>query len=62
MIGITAGVLAALNRGGFWDNLILVTTLIVISIPVFVIGFLPSSHLASNWVVPPTVGTERHGV
>ncbi|HNE90200.1 MAG TPA: ABC transporter permease, partial [Actinomycetota bacterium] len=40
VIGISAGILAALNRGGFWDNLVLISTLIVISIPVFVIGFL----------------------
>lgn len=40
LIGITAGVLAALRRGGFVDNLVLVSTLIVVSIPVFVIGLL----------------------
>ena len=57
VIGITAGVLAALNRGGFWDNLILVTTLIVISIPVFVIGFLAqfTFGIKLGWF-PPTVG------
>ncbi len=40
IIGIAAGVLAGVRKGGFLDNLVLVTTLIVISIPVFVIGSL----------------------
>jgi oligopeptide transport system permease protein len=38
IIGISAGVLSALRRNGFVDNLVLVTTLIIISIPVFVLG------------------------
>lgn len=37
-IGIMAGVLAGLRRGGFVDNLVLVSTLVVISIPIFVTG------------------------
>ncbi len=40
VIGIAAGVLTGLRRGGFLDNLVLVSTLIVISIPIFVIGAL----------------------
>jgi oligopeptide transport system permease protein len=40
IIGILAGVLTAIKRGGFLDNLVLVSTLVVISIPVFVIGAL----------------------
>jgi oligopeptide transport system permease protein len=40
VIGILAGVLTALKRGGFLDNLVLVSTLVVISIPIFVIGGL----------------------
>jgi len=40
VIGIGAGILSGLRRGGFFDNLVLISTLIVISIPVFVIGFL----------------------
>ncbi len=38
IIGISAGVLAGIRRGGFADNLILVSSLIVIATPVFVIG------------------------
>lgn len=40
IIGITAGVVAGLRRGGFVDNLVLVSTLVVVSIPVFVIGLV----------------------
>jgi oligopeptide transport system permease protein len=40
IIGISAGVLAGIRRGGFVDNLVLVSTLFVVSIPVFVIGFV----------------------
>lgn len=38
VIGIIAGVLAGIRKGKFIDNLVLVSTLFVISIPVFVIG------------------------
>jgi oligopeptide transport system permease protein len=40
VIGIAAGILAGLRRGGFIDNLVLLSTLLVISIPIFVIGYL----------------------
>mgnify|MGYP003584248836 CR=1 FL=1 len=57
VIGITAGILAALRRGKFLDNLVLVSTLLVISIPVFVIGYLAQYVFAIKlgWF-PPTVG------
>jgi oligopeptide transport system permease protein len=38
LIGITAGVLAGIRKGRFLDNLVLVSTLFVISVPIFVIG------------------------
>jgi oligopeptide transport system permease protein len=38
VVGIVAGVLAGIRKGKFIDNLVLVSTLVVISIPVFVIG------------------------
>ncbi len=40
VIGIGGGVLAGIRKGRFLDNLVLVSTLVVISIPVFVIGSL----------------------
>ena len=42
VIGITAGVLAGIRRGKFIDNLVLVSSLILIAIPIFVIGSVPS--------------------
>jgi oligopeptide transport system permease protein len=56
IIGISAGVLAGLRRGGFWDNLVLVSTLVVISIPVFVIGTTLQYWLGIKFpIFPPTV-------
>jgi len=40
VIGIGFGIIAALRRGGWFDNLTLFTSLIAISLPVFVIGYL----------------------
>jgi oligopeptide transport system permease protein len=40
IIGITAGILAGIRKGRFIDSLVMVSTLVVISIPVFVIGSL----------------------
>ena len=45
LIGIMAGVLAALKKGGFIDSLVLVSTLFVISIPIFVIGTVAQLYL-----------------
>ncbi len=39
ILGIIAGILAGLRKGGFLDNLVLISTLAVIAIPVFVLGF-----------------------
>ncbi|MEI2779158.1 MAG: ABC transporter permease [Tetrasphaera sp.] len=38
VLGIIAGVLAGIRKGRFMDNLVLVTTLVVIAIPTFVLG------------------------
>ena len=40
ILGILAGVLTGIRRGGFLDNFVLISTIAVISIPVFVIGGL----------------------
>lgn len=40
VLGLAAAFVAALRRGTFLDNLILVTTLLLITIPAFVLGFL----------------------
>ncbi len=38
VIGIAAGIVTGVRKGGFLDNLVLVSTLVLISIPTFVIG------------------------
>ena len=40
ILGIIAGILAGLKRGSFIDNLVLVSTITVVSVPIFVLGFL----------------------
>jgi oligopeptide transport system permease protein len=40
LIGITAGILAGIRKGKFIDSLVMVSTLVVISVPIFVIGSL----------------------
>jgi ABC-type dipeptide/oligopeptide/nickel transport system permease component len=40
VIGLTAGIVAGVRKGKFFDSLVLVSTLIVIAIPIFVLGFM----------------------
>ena len=40
IFGLMAGVLAGIRRGSFFDNLVLVSTTLIVSIPVFVLGFV----------------------
>lgn len=61
VLGIVAGVMAGLRRGSFIDNLVLVSTTAVVSIPVFVLGYvaqlviglelgwLPISGINAGW-------------
>ena len=39
VIGLVAGVLAGIRRNGYFDNLVLVSTTLIISIPILVLGF-----------------------
>ena len=56
VIGILAGVLAGVRKGRFIDNLVTLSTLFVISIPVFVIGVLLQYQFGIKWgLVPATV-------
>jgi oligopeptide transport system permease protein len=58
IIGITAGVLTGLRRNGFLDNLVLVSTLFLIALPVFVTGFVLQYLLGVRWqIVSPTVSS-----
>ncbi|GAA4963903.1 ABC transporter permease [Yinghuangia aomiensis] len=59
VIGVTAGLLAGLRRGKFADSMVLVATLVVISIPVFVLGFVLQYWLGLKWgVFAATASTE----
>jgi oligopeptide transport system permease protein len=56
VIGIGAGVLTGLRKRGFLDNLVLVSTLFLISLPVFVTGFVLQLVLGVEWgIIKPTV-------
>jgi oligopeptide transport system permease protein len=56
-IGLPLGLFAGLRRGGLFDAATLVSTLVVISIPVFVVGFLLQFFVAIKLgLVSPTVG------
>ncbi|MEZ0075235.1 ABC transporter permease [Planotetraspora sp. GP83] len=59
VIGIGAGVLSGLKRGGFLDNVVTMSTLILLSLPVFVTGFLLQWLLGVQFqIVNPTVSDE----
>lgn len=62
LFGIAAGIMASLRRNSFFDNLVLISTTMLVSIPVFVLGFLaqfvfgfklgwfPIAGLADGWL------------
>ncbi|WFE42318.1 ABC transporter permease [Micromonospora sp. WMMD998] len=59
VIGLGAGVLTGLRRNGFLDNLVLISTLFLIALPVFVIGFVLQWVLGVKWgIITPTVSNE----
>jgi peptide/nickel transport system permease protein/oligopeptide transport system permease protein len=45
LVGIVAGVLAALRSGHFWDYLVKISTTMLISIPIFVLGAVIQLYL-----------------
>ena len=58
IIGITAGVLAALRKGKFLDQLVLVSTTFAVAIPVFVMGFLAQTVLSIRLDIFPVGGIQ----
>ncbi|MGH4017669.1 MAG: ABC transporter permease [Pseudonocardiaceae bacterium] len=59
VIGGVAGILTGLRSRGFLDNLVLVSTLFLISIPVFVTGFVLQYLLGLRWgIIEPTVSAQ----
>ncbi|HHV21324.1 MAG TPA: ABC transporter permease [Propionibacterium sp.] len=57
IIGIAAGVLAGLRKGGFLDNLVFVSTLAIISIPSFVLGSVAQLVFGVRLAWFPTTAT-----
>jgi oligopeptide transport system permease protein len=57
LIGIAAGVLAGVRRGRFIDHLVTVSSLVVISIPIFVIGGLAQLWFGVRWEIFPVTAT-----
>lgn len=60
ILGIIAGLLAGLRRGSFADNLVLVSTITVVSVPIFVLGFLAQLLLGVKFSMFPIAGLQ-HG-
>src|SRR3712207_2627125 len=55
----SAGVLAGIRRNGFFDNLVLVSTTLVVSIPILVLGFLTQYTLGLQWGLFPIAGINQ---
>ncbi|MFE9635510.1 ABC transporter permease [Streptomyces sp. NPDC006463] len=54
VLGLALGIVAGLKAGKFADNLILILTLLIISMPVFVLGFIVKTVFAVQlgWIQP----------
>lgn len=59
VIGIVAGVVAGVRKERFADSLVLVSTLVVIAIPIFVLGFLAQLMLGVEFTVFPVSGIQE---
>ncbi|MBT9254124.1 ABC transporter permease [Phycicoccus sp. MAQZ13P-2] len=60
LVGILAGVLTGIRKGGFLDNLVLVSTLVLISIPIFVIGNVAQLYLGVKFGLFPVTVTSSN--
>ena len=57
ILGILLGVIAGVRRGGIFDSTVLVLSLVVISVPTFVIGFVMQFFLGMKWGLLPATAT-----
>lgn len=57
--GVPLGVLAALRRGTLWDHLVLVVTTLLISVPVFVLGYVIQLLLGVKIHLFPVAGIQQ---
>ena len=58
-LGLLAGVLAGIRRGSFFDNLVLISTIGVVSIPVFVLAFVAQITLGLRLGLFPIAGISQ---
>lgn len=58
LFGIAAGVLAGIRRGSFLDNLVLVSTTAVVSVPVFVLGYIAQLTFGQRFAIFPIAGIQ----
>lgn len=56
IIGVIAGVMAGLKKGGFIDNVVRISTLVVIAIPIFVLGFMAQLLIGVRFNLLPVSG------
>ncbi|AZM55330.1 ABC transporter permease [Streptomyces sp. WAC 01529] len=63
IVGISLGVLAGIRRGRFVDNTVTLFTLLVISVPIFVVGLLCQLFFGNElgWITPTVQDSEDMG-
>ncbi len=59
IMGLLAGILAGIRKGSFFDNLVLVSTIGVVSIPVFVLAFVAQITLGLRLNLFPISGISQ---
>ncbi len=59
VIGLAAGIVAGVRKQKFFDTLVLFSTLIVISIPIFVLGFLAQLLVGVRFGLLPIAGISQ---
>jgi ABC-type dipeptide/oligopeptide/nickel transport system permease component len=57
ILGLIAGIMAGIRKNSFIDNLVLVSTIVVISIPIFVLGFIAQLLVGVELKWLPVAGT-----
>ena len=58
ILGITLGVIAGMRRGNWFDSTILVVSLLLISVPTFVLGFVLQYVLGVQLAILPTTASK----
>ena len=59
VIGIVAGVLAGIRKNGFFDNVVLITSTLIVSIPILVLAFVSQYFFGLKLGLFPTSGVNQ---